>query len=133
VSEAVSEAVSDTAAGAVSQAVSQAAADTVSDTVAEPYLVLDGLKKSYPRPGQAPLRVLDGLDVAVEEGALLSILGPSGCGKSTLLNIINEEPGDVVADVAGMQAVQTVQGRGDRLRLPPSGPEPKAWSLEPAQ
>lgn len=53
------------------------------------YLVLDQLKKSYPRPGQSPLQVLNGLDVAVEEGALLSILGPSGCGKSTLLNIIN--------------------------------------------
>ncbi|MFD2419678.1 ABC transporter ATP-binding protein [Amycolatopsis pigmentata] len=57
--------------------------------MAESYLVLDQVAKSYPRPGQPPLRVLDGLDVAVEEGALLSILGPSGCGKSTLLNIIN--------------------------------------------
>jgi NitT/TauT family transport system ATP-binding protein len=57
--------------------------------MSEHYLVLEQLKKSYPRPGQAPLQVLDGLDVAVEEGALLSSLGPSGCGKSTLLNIIN--------------------------------------------
>lgn len=55
----------------------------------ESYLVLDNLKKSYSRPGQPPLQVLDGLDVAVSDGALLSILGPSGCGKSTLLNIIN--------------------------------------------
>lgn len=57
--------------------------------MSDSYLKLENLKKSYPRPGQPPLRVLDGLDVAVEEGALLSILGPSGCGKSTLLNIIN--------------------------------------------
>jgi NitT/TauT family transport system ATP-binding protein len=57
--------------------------------VPESYLVLDKVRKSYPRSGQPPLQVLDGLDVAVEEGALLSILGPSGCGKSTLLNIIN--------------------------------------------
>ncbi|MEF2978463.1 ABC transporter ATP-binding protein [Subtercola sp. YIM 133946] len=51
--------------------------------------MLDNVKKSYPRPGLTPLNVLGGLDVEVEEGALLSILGPSGCGKSTLLNIIN--------------------------------------------
>jgi NitT/TauT family transport system ATP-binding protein len=57
--------------------------------MSEPYLVLDNLQKSYPRLGQSPLRVLGGLDVNVEKGALLSILGPSGCGKSTLLNIIN--------------------------------------------
>lgn len=31
---------------------------------------------------------LDGLDLAIEPGAFLSILGPSGCGKSTLLRLI---------------------------------------------
>jgi NitT/TauT family transport system ATP-binding protein len=55
----------------------------------ESYLVLDDLRKSFPRLGRKPLNVLGGLDVKVEKGALLSILGPSGCGKSTLLNIIN--------------------------------------------
>lgn len=54
-----------------------------------PYLIIDNLQKQFPRPGEAPLNVIAGLDVSVEEGALLSILGPSGCGKSTLLNIIN--------------------------------------------
>lgn len=53
------------------------------------YLVIDDLRKSFDRSGEPPLTVIDGLSVAVEEGALLSILGPSGCGKSTLLNIIN--------------------------------------------
>jgi len=53
------------------------------------YLEIDNLRKEFPRRGEAPLRVLDGLNVSVEEGALLSILGPSGCGKSTMLNIIN--------------------------------------------
>tara|TARA_B110000503_G_C7172487_1_gene425023 strand:- start:7428 stop:8219 length:792 start_codon:yes stop_codon:yes gene_type:complete len=54
-----------------------------------PYLVIENMHKEFPRPGQKPLNVIQGLDVSVEEGALLSILGPSGCGKSTLLNIIN--------------------------------------------
>jgi NitT/TauT family transport system ATP-binding protein len=53
------------------------------------YLEIDNLRKSFARPGKPPLKVIDGLNVSVEEGALLSILGPSGCGKSTLLNIIN--------------------------------------------
>lgn len=53
------------------------------------YLEIDNLRKEFRRPGQPPLKVIDGLNVSVEEGALLSILGPSGCGKSTMLNIIN--------------------------------------------
>jgi NitT/TauT family transport system ATP-binding protein len=53
------------------------------------YLEIDNLSKEFARPGQAPLKVIEGLNVSVEEGALLSILGPSGCGKSTMLNIIN--------------------------------------------
>lgn len=57
--------------------------------MSEPYLVIDNLRKQFPRRGEPPLTVIDGLNVSVEHGALLSILGPSGCGKSTLLNIIN--------------------------------------------
>jgi NitT/TauT family transport system ATP-binding protein len=53
------------------------------------YLTISDLRKSFPRAGAPPLEVLSGLNTAVDEGALLSILGPSGCGKSTLLNIIN--------------------------------------------
>lgn len=57
--------------------------------MSEPYLVIDNVHKEFPRRGEPALRVIEGLNVAVEAGALLSILGPSGCGKSTLLNIIN--------------------------------------------
>lgn len=53
------------------------------------YLEIDNLSKEFARPGQPPLKVIDRLNVSVDEGALLSILGPSGCGKSTMLNIIN--------------------------------------------
>lgn len=32
--------------------------------------------------------VLNGIDLEVKQGELLTLLGPSGCGKSTTLNLI---------------------------------------------
>jgi ABC-type lipoprotein export system ATPase subunit len=58
-----------------------------------------GLVKSYRAPSGAPIRVLDGVDLAVEAGRLAVVLGPSGSGKSTLLSVLGllEDPdaGDV--------------------------------------
>ena len=34
------------------------------------------------------VQALDGIDLAVREGELLSLLGPSGCGKTSTLNVI---------------------------------------------
>ena len=45
------------------------------------------LVKEYPQAG-APLRVLNGVNLAVEPGEFMAIMGPSGSGKSTLLNMI---------------------------------------------
>ncbi|MEH6579819.1 MAG: ABC transporter ATP-binding protein [Amphritea sp.] len=36
------------------------------------------------------LRVLDNIDLTIENGAFISILGPSGCGKSTLLRLVSD-------------------------------------------
>ncbi|WP_158853194.1 ABC transporter ATP-binding protein [Saccharothrix deserti] len=47
------------------------------------YLRLDGLRKSF--GGQT---ALDGLDLELAEGELVSLLGPSGCGKTTALRIV---------------------------------------------
>jgi NitT/TauT family transport system ATP-binding protein len=38
---------------------------------------------------QQALRVLDGIDLQVGEGELVSIVGPSGCGKTTFLNAVD--------------------------------------------
>ncbi len=35
------------------------------------------------------LRVLDGLNLALQDGQVTALLGPSGCGKTTLLNILS--------------------------------------------
>jgi lipoprotein-releasing system ATP-binding protein len=42
-----------------------------------------GIKKNY---GQ--VKVLDGVDLSIEQGKIVSILGKSGAGKSTLLHIL---------------------------------------------
>ena len=34
------------------------------------------------------VRAVDGLDIRIEDGELLTLLGPSGCGKSTALACI---------------------------------------------
>ncbi len=47
-------------------------------------LELIGVAKSF--DGRTP--AVDGIDLRVEDGEIVTILGPSGCGKSTLLRLI---------------------------------------------
>jgi NitT/TauT family transport system ATP-binding protein len=49
---------------------------------------LDRVSKWFDRRDGAPLHVLDGIDIAIPQQAVVAILGSSGCGKSTLLNMI---------------------------------------------
>ena len=48
---------------------------------------LKGVKKDYPL-GATTVHALRGVDLAIPEGEIISIIGPSGSGKTTLLNII---------------------------------------------
>jgi ABC-type branched-subunit amino acid transport system ATPase component len=45
------------------------------------------------------LRALDGLDVRVDEGEIVSIIGPNGAGKSTVFNVISGMYGPDEGDV----------------------------------
>jgi putative ABC transport system ATP-binding protein len=46
------------------------------------------LCKSFRRPGEALLNVLDEVDFSVDEGEFVAIVGPSGSGKTTFMNIL---------------------------------------------
>lgn len=52
---------------------------------------IQGLTKSFPSPRkhEAAHRVLNGLDLTIEDNEFVCVLGPSGCGKSTLLNTLS--------------------------------------------
>ena len=50
----------------------------------EPIVKIRGLGKSF-----GDLKVLDGVDLDVHRGTVVSIIGPSGSGKTTLLRCIN--------------------------------------------
>jgi len=60
-----------------------------SDSRAQPLLDLRGLRKSF-----GTTEVVRGVDLAIAERELVSVIGPSGSGKSTLLRMCNrlEEP-----------------------------------------
>jgi iron(III) transport system ATP-binding protein len=75
--------------------------------------VLDvrNLAKTYTKRRASGTVALDGLDLRVAEGELVTVLGPSGCGKTTLLRVIAgfEVPDSGTVDVAGRRVA------GDRF------------------
>jgi putative ABC transport system ATP-binding protein len=66
-----------------------------------PIVEVTGLTRTY-APDGAPVRAVDGVDLAVEAGETVSVMGPSGCGKSTLLHLLGgldrPDAGEIVLD-----------------------------------
>jgi ABC-type lipoprotein export system ATPase subunit len=52
-----------------------------------PMVRADGVVKIY--AGKVEVPALNGVDLTVEAGEMVSIMGPSGCGKTTLLNCLS--------------------------------------------
>jgi putative ABC transport system ATP-binding protein len=80
-----------------------------------------GLKRYYQR-GSETVKALDGVDIAIRRGEIVSILGPSGSGKTTLINLLSclDAPTEgrlAVAgvDVAGMSEDELVEVRRGTL------------------
>ena len=76
-------------------------------------LELQGVSLSF-----GGLKVVDGLDIDVEEGSIVSVIGPNGAGKTTLFNLItgiyDPDEGEIRLDgksIAGLQPHQ-ITGRG---------------------
>lgn len=60
-------------------------------------------------------RVVDNLNLSVEEGEFITILGPSGCGKTTLLKMINKliefDEGDIKVNNQSIREWDTIKLR----------------------
>lgn len=61
-----------------------------------------GLKRYY-RRGSETVKALDGVDISIRAGEIVSILGPSGSGKTTLINVLSclDAPTEGTLVVAG--------------------------------
>ncbi len=91
-----------------------------------PVLEVKGLGKSFGK-ASAATQVLRGIDLAMEEGEVLSIIGSSGSGKTTLLRCLNflERPdtgsirvkGQTLLDCAEKTTLQERQIRRNRLHF----------------
>ena len=93
-------------------------------------ILIEGLGKVYGAGRPGAVTALDGVDLAVPDGAIQGVVGPSGSGKSTLLRCLNllEVPtsGRIVVDGSDLTALSAMDLRAarqisfDHTRRPPA-------------
>jgi putative ABC transport system ATP-binding protein len=88
-----------------------------------PLIALSAVQKTY-RTGRLEYPAVRGIDLAINNGEMVSIVGPSGSGKSTILNLLTgiDRPtaGEVVVDgqrIDLMSEEQLATWRGRRVGI----------------
>ena len=77
-------------------------------------IILDakGVIKSY-KNGENKLKVLDGINLPIEQGEIITVVGKSGSGKSTLLNILSTldsaDEGKIIIDGKNIQGYSDIE------------------------
>jgi putative ABC transport system ATP-binding protein len=91
------------------------------------------LEKTYMQ-GKIPVHALQGVDLEVKRGELISIVGPSGSGKSTLLSLIGmlETPTEGEVFIDGIEVTKAKGKEYPRLRREKIGFVFQHFNLLPA-
>ena len=78
-------------------------------------VAVENVSKNY-ATDQGPLRVLAGIEFAIDEGEFVALVGPSRCGKTTLLNIIAgfDRPDDGRVTIDGTFEPRTISASAVR-------------------
>jgi ABC-2 type transport system ATP-binding protein len=65
------------------------------------------LVKTYPAPGKARIRALDGLTLGVRHGSIFALVGPNGAGKTTTVKILTTlaTPDEGTAVIEGIDVI----------------------------
>ena len=58
-------------------------------TNATPIVELNGINMTFGEKDGDKMKVLDDINLAVNENDVMALLGPSGCGKSTIMRILS--------------------------------------------
>jgi putative ABC transport system ATP-binding protein len=79
---------------------------------------IENLCKSFQRPGEALLEVLNEVDFSVGKGEFVAIVGPSGSGKTTLMNILGllDRPDVGDYELHGKQVAKLSPGERAKVR-----------------
>ena len=78
------------------------------DRAAGPAVELAGVSKIFNRGRANETQAIDGIDMKIDHGELVTLIGPSGCGKSTLLRLMAAliEPSEGTVTIGGKPAEQ---------------------------